>query len=66
MRPWKKLQRWNYAAFALLAVHALAYEKGIENQKPAWFATTIAGLAITLVIQLAGVVQRRRAEAVRA
>lgn len=65
-RPWKSLQRWNYAAFALLAIHALAYEKGIENQKLPWFATTLCGLAITLVIQLAGVVQRRRTDAVRA
>ena len=65
-RPWKKLQRWNYAAFGLLAIHALAYEKGIEKQKLAWFATTLAGLAMTLVIQLAGVVQRRRADPSRA
>jgi len=60
-RPWKQLQRWNYAAFALLAVHALAYEEGIEHQKIPWFALTIAGLAITLLLQLAGYVQRRRA-----
>ena len=60
-RPWKTLQRWNYAAFGLLAIHALAYEEGIEHQKIPWLVMTVAGLLITLMIQLAGFVQRRRA-----
>lgn len=60
-RPWKKLQRWNYAAFALLAIHAFAYEKGIENQKLPWVLITIAGLALTLALQLAGFALRRNA-----
>lgn len=58
-QPWKKLQRWNYAAFALLALHAIAYEKGIENQKLPWVVITIAGLALTLVLQFAGLALRR-------
>lgn len=62
-RPWKRLQRWNYAAFALLAIHALAYEKGIESQKLAFVATTIAGLVITLILQLCGLALRRSAAA---
>lgn len=61
--PWKKLQRWNYAAFVLLAIHALAYEKGIETQKLAFVATTIAGLLITLILQLCGLALRRSAAA---
>ena len=60
-RPWKKLQRWNYAAFALLAIHAFAYEKGIENQKLPWVLTTILALALTLVLQLCGYALRRNA-----
>lgn len=60
-RSWKKLQRWNYAAFALLAVHAFAYEEGIEHQKLPWVATTIAGLVVALLLQLSGFALRRSA-----
>lgn len=58
---WKKLQRWNYAAFALLAIHALGYEEGIEHQKLPWLAATVAGLAVTLMLQLCGFALRRSA-----
>jgi sulfoxide reductase heme-binding subunit YedZ len=58
-RSWKKLQRWNYAAFALLAIHALAYEEGIEHQKLPFLGTTLAGLGIALILQLSGFAQRR-------
>lgn len=58
---WKKLQRWNYAAFALLAIHALGYEEGIEHQKLPWLALTVAGLAVTLLLQLCGFALRRSA-----
>lgn len=58
---WKKLQRWNYAAFALLALHALAYEEGIEHQKLPWLATSVAGLGAALALQLCGFVLRRSA-----
>ena len=56
---WKKLQRWNYAAFALLAVHALGYEEGIEHQKLPWVTVTVAGLGLALVLQLWGYAMRR-------
>lgn len=56
---WKKLQRWNYAAFALLAIHALGYEEGIEHQKLPWVTLTVAGLGVTLVLQLFGFGMRR-------
>lgn len=58
---WKKLQRWNYAAFALLAIHAVGYEEGIEHQKLPWLALTVAGLAVTLLLQLCGFALRRSA-----
>ena len=29
---WKQLQRWNYAVFALVAVHSFAFQ-GVETQK---------------------------------
>jgi sulfoxide reductase heme-binding subunit YedZ len=63
---WKKLQRWNYAAFALLAIHALAYEEGIEHQKPPFLDTTLAGLGFALILQLSGFAQRRAATHVSA
>lgn len=58
---WKKLQRWNYAAFALLAIHALGYEEGIEHQKLPWLAATVAGLGLALLLQLCGFALRRSA-----
>ncbi|HEV2323789.1 MAG TPA: hypothetical protein VGS10_07545 [Terracidiphilus sp.] len=56
---WKKLQRWNYAAFALLAIHALGYEEGIEHQKLPWVTVTVAGLGLALALQLCGWAMRR-------
>ena len=58
-RTWKSLQRWNYAAYALLAIHALGYLLGIEHQKTAFVATTIAALALTLLTQASAFVLRR-------
>ena len=58
---WKKLQRWNYAAFVLLAIHALGYEEGIEHQKLPWLTVTLAGLGLALVLQLCGFALRRSA-----
>lgn len=65
-RSWKKLQRWNYAAFVLLAIHALAYEEGIEHQKLPFLAATIVGLALALVLQLWGFALRRTSTLARA
>ncbi|HEX8711142.1 MAG TPA: ferric reductase-like transmembrane domain-containing protein [Terracidiphilus sp.] len=65
-RSWKKLQRWNYAAFALLAIHALAYEEGIEHQKLPFLVITIAGLALALILQLCGFALRRLSNPSRA
>ena len=50
---WKNLQRWNYLAFALTGVHALAYQK-IETQEMAFVLTVIISLVITVVFQMLG------------
>jgi len=59
-RSWKKLQRWNYAVFALAAIHAFAYQ-GVEKQLIAWVATVAACVLIALALQVAGIVMRLRA-----
>lgn len=56
---WKQLQRWNYAAFALGGVHAVAYQNH-EKLKAGFVAVVIASLAVTVLLQLAGFVLRRR------
>jgi methionine sulfoxide reductase heme-binding subunit len=58
---WKKLQRWNYAVFALAAVHAVAYQ-AIEKQKLLFVATVILCIAITLALQISGFIKRHSAD----
>lgn len=58
-RRWKQLQQWNYLAFALAGAHAIGYF-AIEKQKAPWVALVLAGIAVTIALQLAGF-QRRRA-----
>jgi len=59
-RGWKKLQRWNYAVFALAGIHALLYQVGVEQQQRAFVATVIACLAITIAFQSIVFMRRRR------
>ena len=59
-RKWKQLQRWNYAVFALVAVHSFAFQ-GVEKQKTPWVMTVVACVAPALLMQIAGVVARRTA-----
>ena len=59
---WKQLQRWNYAVFALTAVHAFAFQ-GIEKQHLLFVATVILCVAVTLVMQTAGWMSRRSVRA---
>jgi DMSO/TMAO reductase YedYZ heme-binding membrane subunit len=54
------LQRWNYAAAALVAMHAFGYQ-WIEKQRPEFVATVIACIAITLAFQCVGFRMRRSA-----
>jgi sulfoxide reductase heme-binding subunit YedZ len=59
-RQWKQLQRWNYAAAALVAMHAFGYQ-GIEKQRPSFVAVVITCLIITVALQWAGFLTRRAA-----
>jgi len=54
---WKQLQRWNYAVFALVAVHSFAFQ-GVETQKTQWVITAAACVGSALVLQIAGIVRR--------
>ena len=58
-RGWKKLQRWNYAVFALAAVHALLYQQGIEKQKAGFVAVVLACIVITVALQSVVFMRRR-------
>ena len=58
---WKQLQRWNYAAFALVAVHTLIYQIGVKTPQWGWIATASAALAVAAVLQAAGYRRRRAA-----
>lgn len=55
---WKQLQRWNYAVFALTAVHAVAYLV-IEQQNYLFVAVIVSSLTIAIVFQAAGYAIRR-------
>jgi methionine sulfoxide reductase heme-binding subunit len=54
---WKQLQRWNYAVFALVAVHSFAFQ-GVETQKIQWVITAAACVGSAVVLQIAGIVRR--------
>lgn len=56
---WKQLQRWNYAVFAFVAIHALCFQT-IEKQKTHFVVFVIINLAIGLIFQLFGFYLRRK------
>jgi len=56
---WKRLQRWNYAVFALAAAHAIGYLT-IEKQKLPFDVTIAACILITLALQACGFAARVR------
>jgi sulfoxide reductase heme-binding subunit YedZ len=58
-RGWKKLQRWNYAVFALAAAHAIGY-LAIEKQKLAFVLVIASTIALTAAMQGAGFALRLR------
>ena len=65
---WKKLQRWNYAVFALVAFHGFAYQFGVEKlqkQHLGFVLTMVLCVAVALVMQGLGFVARRRRDAHR-
>ena len=55
---WKSLQRWNYAVFALAAVHTFGYF-AIEKQRIGWVSLIICCVVITIMIQGVGLLKRR-------
>lgn len=57
---WKKLQRWNYACFALAAIHTLLYQKQ-EKLHERFVLTAVLCISLTLLLQLAGFYRRRTA-----
>lgn len=61
---WKAIQRWNYAAFALVGIHALVFEVLVRRALPV--VGLVAGLlAGTVALQVAGYRARRASEATR-
>jgi methionine sulfoxide reductase heme-binding subunit len=52
-RRWKKLQRWNYGAFALTVVHGIAYQV-IERRELLFVASGFAALLTVVTLQAAG------------
>lgn len=56
-RKWKQLQRWNYAVFALVAVHSFAFQM-VEKQKQPWVITVALCVVAALALQVAGMVRR--------
>ena len=57
---WKQLQRWNYAVFTLVAVHAFTFQ-ATEKQKLPFVLTVALAVAVTLVLQVLGIQKRRQA-----
>lgn len=55
---WKAMQRWNYAAFALVGLHGVMYQILEERPMPV-VAVFVAGLLAVTALQLAGYRQRR-------
>ena len=55
---WKRLQRWNYAAFALAALHAVCYQWNEKNAH-AFHLLGFACIAAAALLQLAGFLARR-------
>ena len=54
---WKNLQRWNYAFLLLTALHGALYQV-LEKRAAGWRSVFWALLALTLVVQTAGIARR--------
>jgi sulfoxide reductase heme-binding subunit YedZ len=55
-QTWKRLQRWNYAVFALIAVHSFAFQ-GVETQKRQWVLTVAMCVFAAIALQISGVIR---------
>ena len=58
---WKQLQRWNYAVFALAAIHSFAFQ-AIERQKLSFVSVVAGFIAVAVAMQLAGFQRTRAAQ----
>jgi sulfoxide reductase heme-binding subunit YedZ len=58
---WKQLQRWNYAAFGLTALHTWTYQLSIKAAMWGWIGTAAAALGATFILQMMGYLRRRAA-----
>lgn len=56
---WKRLQRWNYGLFALVAVHGILYQVVTSRKPPFTYLFAAMGI-LALVVQLAGFIHRKR------
>jgi len=56
---WKQLQRWNYAAFVLTALHTWLYQLGVKGPQWGWITLASSAIGITALLQWTG--YRRRA-----
>ncbi len=56
---WKQLQRWNYAGFAFVLVHGIAYQL-VENRAFPYVVVFAALALVVLIVQGAGYLERRR------
>lgn len=61
---WKNLQRWNYAFFALVLIHAVLYII-IENRPLLFILLSILLFGSTIILQTIGFVRYRRATAIK-
>lgn len=59
---WKKLQRWNYIIFALVAIHGFAYQ-ATEKQDWRFVFVAIVSVAVAMGFQLFGIAWNRLAVA---
>jgi sulfoxide reductase heme-binding subunit YedZ len=56
---WKRLQRWNYVIFGLVAIHTLIYQVAIERPGVSFIANAVALITISLLFQWRGYQHRR-------
>ncbi|SEB71927.1 ferric reductase-like transmembrane domain-containing protein [Terriglobus roseus] len=59
-RQWKRLQRWNYAAFAFAGVHTILYQWN-EKAAQGMHALGFTCLAVAILMQAAALIARLRA-----
>jgi methionine sulfoxide reductase heme-binding subunit len=51
---WKKLQRWNYVCFGLVAIHTLLYQEALESQTLPFLSLALITVGFTILVQYRG------------